>query len=254
MREGTALAAVRGLARRLEERARAGLGPPVLAVVHGWSTHDLLLRTWLAAGGIDPDRDTVLTVVPPADMVAALAEGRIDGFCAGAPWGAVAVARGLGETAVLSSAIWRDHPEKCLAVSAPWAEADPARLQALLGALLAAAALCDDPLETPGIAALLSGPAYVDAPVAAIAASLPGGVPGAVDRSVFRARNASVPRRSEALWFLAQMARWGAVPADLDAAAVAARVYRPDLHPEADRLEPDAGNEGERFFYLGRPG
>ena len=94
-----------------------------LAVVHAFSTHDLLLRRFLVAGGIDPVTEVAFTVVPPADMAEALAAGRIDGFCAGAPWGAVADAAGAGRSVAVTSAVWPNHPEKCLALHAGWAAA-----------------------------------------------------------------------------------------------------------------------------------
>jgi two-component system, oxyanion-binding sensor len=211
----------------------AGGTRPTLAVVHAWSTHDLLLRYWLAANGIDPARDVAWTVVPPAEMVDALAAGRIDGFCAGAPWGAMAARAGLGRTVVVSSEIWRNHPEKCLAVRASWAEAQPAALQAVLRTLLKASIRCDDPAEAPALAALLAEPSFVGVPAEAIAASLPGGQGGEVDRSVFAAHGATFPWRAHARWFLGQMARWRELPPGLDIAAAAEQVYRPDLYATA---------------------
>jgi len=203
---------------------------PRLAVVHGWSTHDLLLRYWLSASGIDPDRDVRLTVVPPAAMAEALQSGEIDGFCAGAPWGTVAAAQGFGRTIAFSSGIWHHHPEKCLAVSRRWADTHPAALQALLRAILRAGRRCDDPAATPEIAGYLAEPRYLDLPAATIAASLPGGAGGDVDRSVFHAHAATYPFRSHAAWFLAQAARWREMPAGFDPVVVAETLYRPDLY------------------------
>jgi two-component system, oxyanion-binding sensor len=231
---------------------------PVLAVVHAWSTHDLLLRYWLAASGIDPQRDVAWTVVPPAEMIDALGSGRIDGFCAGAPWGAMAARAGLGRTVVVSSEIWRNHPEKCLAVRAGWAAAQPTMLQSVLRALLRASVRCDDPTEAPGLASLLSQPSFVGVPADAVAASLPGGAGGEVDRSVFAAHGATFPWRAHARWFLGQMARWRELPPELDIAAAAVQVYRPDLYaaaaltlgmalPEPGALDRDAFCDGAAF-------
>jgi NitT/TauT family transport system ATP-binding protein/nitrate/nitrite transport system substrate-binding protein len=205
---------------------------PRLAVVHARSTHHLLLRYWLAASSIDPEREVEISVIPPAEMVASLAQGRIDGFCAGAPWGAMAARAGLGGEAVPSAGIWRNHPEKCLAVRADWAAAAPPALQALLRALIRAAQRCDEPAAAPYLASLLAQARYIGVPEQAIAASLPGGGPGG---SVFFAGAATYPWRSQARWFLDQMARWGDLPAGIDRAAAAMQVYRPDLHTEAAR-------------------
>jgi two-component system, oxyanion-binding sensor len=221
------LEAGRRLGRLLAARPKARL-----AVVHARSTHHLLLRYWLAASGIDPDLDVVIGVIPPAEMVAALESGRIDGFCAGAPWGQMAARAGLGREVVTSAGIWRNHPEKCLAVRADWAGTEPAPLQSLLCALLRAAQRCDDPAEAKELAGLLAADRYVGVPAEAVVASLPGGGP---DSSIFFAQAATWPWRSHADWFLGQMARWGDLPAGLDRQAAAREVYRPDLHAEAAR-------------------
>jgi two-component system, oxyanion-binding sensor len=95
-------------ARRFAALSRARGEKPNLAVVHTLSTHNLLLRYWLAAGGIDPDREVNFTVVPPAQTVAAMRDDKIDGFCAEAPWGEVAARAGLGRTVATSWLLeWR---------------------------------------------------------------------------------------------------------------------------------------------------
>ena len=166
-------------ARRLRVVMQPGLR---LGVVHAFSTHDLLLRLFLERGGIDVARVDVV-VVPPADMPAALAEGRVDGFCAGAPWGAVAARNGAGLTVAVSSAIQPGHAEKCLAVRAAFAEAEPATVRAVVRALAAAgAAVRQDRLA---VAQALAAPAWLGVEAGLIAASLPGGASGEVDVSAF---------------------------------------------------------------------
>ena len=238
-------------ARRCVAWLRARPAPPRFAVVHVWSTHNLLLRYWLAAGGGDPDRDLVTVVVPPEQVVDALAAGRIEGFCAGAPWGDVAAARGVGRVLLGTSAIWGHHPEKCLALAEPWAEAHPAAVTALLGALLAAGRACADPANAALLVRLLAE-AGVAAPAAALRAALPGGE--GPERIGFHAGAAWFAWHSQAAWFVAQMDRWGWLPAGLDRAGLVRTVYRPDLlapaaaaegldWPEAT-IKPEGGHEG----------
>jgi NitT/TauT family transport system ATP-binding protein/nitrate/nitrite transport system substrate-binding protein len=201
------------------------------SVVHIYSTHNLLLRYWLAAVGIDPDRDVELSIVSPAETVAALHDGHIDGFCAGAPWGSVAAASGVGRIVVTSSQIWRDHPEKCIALPRSWALANPERLGAMIDALIEAAQFCDDPANGEAIAHMLADRRYLALDREAIRESLPAAaapIAGNVDRSVFFSHAANFPWRSHAAWFLGQMARWGHLPPELDRQRAAA-VYRPDL-------------------------
>ncbi len=48
---------------------------PTLGMVHPASMQNLLLRYWLASGGIDPDQDINLLRLPPPQMVANLHSG-----------------------------------------------------------------------------------------------------------------------------------------------------------------------------------
>jgi two-component system, oxyanion-binding sensor len=222
-------------ARRFCALLRARRERPVLAVVHHFSTHNLLLRYWLASGGIDPIDEVSFTVVPPAETVAAMAAGKIDGFCAGAPWGAAAARAGLGRAVATSHAIWNHHTEKVFAVRRTIAEHEPARLQAVLRAVLRAASYCDAPENADAVAAILARDAYLNLPADLIRISLPGAFPGGeADVSVFSANAANVPWPSHAEWYLRELVRWGYVGPgdDLD---VARAIFRPDLHAEAAR-------------------
>jgi two-component system, oxyanion-binding sensor len=215
---------------------------PRFAVVHAFSTHNLLLRYWLASGGVDPDRDIETVVIPPADVVATLAAGTISGFCAGAPWGDVAERENAGQILIGTSVIWPFHPEKCLCFSETWAEANPDLMHHLLRAVLQAQVRCDQPAEAPRIAALLSDPNGLNLPQEASRAALPGGV--GAERIRFHTREAWFPARAHAVWFLGQMRRWGWLDENADLAALAAQVYRPDLLASAVKVEglyPAAG-------------
>ncbi len=200
---------------------------PRFAVVHTFSTHNLLLRYWLAASGVDPDRDIETRVIPPADVLPALAAGQIAGFCAGAPWGDIAVTHGAGQVLLGTSSIWPHHPEKCLAVGGDWAAANADALVLLMRALLQAQVLCDRIEEAPAIAALLARTDGLTLPEAAARAALPGGE--GAEQICFHGRSAWFPAQAHALWFLGQMRRWGWIGDEADLAAVARTVYRPDL-------------------------
>jgi NitT/TauT family transport system ATP-binding protein/nitrate/nitrite transport system substrate-binding protein len=220
------------IGRRLAALLPPSRPRPRFAVVHAYSTHNLLLRYWLAAAGIDPDRDVELSVIPPADMVAALQDGQIDGFCAGAPWGAVATRLGVGATIVTSSDIWHNHPEKCLAIRADWAAANPALVDGLLEASLRGAQFCDSPDNADDIAAMLARDDYLAVDRAFIRTSLPND-DGSQKGSVFFASAANFPWRSHAAWILAGMAKWGYLGQTIDRVALARQVYRPDLFRDA---------------------
>jgi NitT/TauT family transport system ATP-binding protein/nitrate/nitrite transport system substrate-binding protein len=215
-----ALAAV--VARRREQ----GAPPLTFAVVFPHSMHNYFLRYWLAQAGIDPDRDVRLVVTPPPRMVEHLRSGEIDGFCVGAPWNAAAVDEGLGESLIKASQFWPGGPDKVFGVTAAWAERHGDELRAALRALIRAAAWADEPGNHAELVALLSRPDHVGVEPEIVARALKSEI-------VFHRNAAGLPRREHALWFLSQMVRWGQVEADLDLAAVADRVYRPDLFREA---------------------
>jgi ABC-type nitrate/sulfonate/bicarbonate transport system substrate-binding protein len=217
-------------------------GRPRFAVVHAFSTHNLLMRYWLASGGADPDRHVDTVVIPPENVVAALAAGTIAGFCAGAPWGEAAERENAGQVLSGSSAIWPFHPEKCLCLPESGAVTNADLMHHLLRAVLQAQILCDQPDEAPRIAALLADPLGLNLPEDASRAALPGG--SGRERIRFHAHEAWFPARAHAVWFLRQMQRWGWLNGKADLEAIAARVYRPDLlasAAEAEGLYPPAG-------------
>jgi ABC-type nitrate/sulfonate/bicarbonate transport system substrate-binding protein len=212
---------------RLREWLHSNPVPPRFAVVHAFSTHNLLLRYWLASGGADPDRDIETVVIPPEQVVASLAAGTIAGFCAGAPWGDVAERQNAGKVLTGTSAIWPFHPEKCLCVGESWAADNPRLMHLLLRSVLRAQVRCDDPDEAPSIAAMLADPDGLGLPEEACRASLPGGSGAELIR--FHTREAWFPARAHAVWFLTQMRRWKWLNEDADLDGLATQVYRPDL-------------------------
>jgi ABC-type nitrate/sulfonate/bicarbonate transport system substrate-binding protein len=222
------LSTVQALAAYLRGRDQ----PLPLGVVHAYSTHNLLLRYWLATAGLEAGREVRLSVVPPARAVEALQSGLIAGFCAGAPWGEIAVRAGAGLNVATSDDIWRAAPEKAFAVRWSWAEENPEALKGAVRALVRAAQFCDAPENASYTGSLLSRQKYLGVDSHAILSSLPGGAIAPDNQSYFWRGAATFPWRSHALWFLRQMARWDLI-GNVDAEALAARVYRCDLYRAA---------------------
>lgn len=227
------------LKKVIDTDRREGREPMTFAMVFPFSMHNYELRYWLACGGIDPDRDVKLVVVPPPQMVANLRAGTIDGCCVGEPWNLLASAEKVGRTVITGSRIWSGKPEKVLAVSREWADRNPLTHRALLRALIRAARWLDDPLNSPHAAAILAAPGNIGVDADLIAASLPQataapnreGVGGRmINPSCFFASAATFPWRSQAMWIITQMMRWGQLQAKADIAALAASVYDVDLY------------------------
>lgn len=216
------------LARLVARRRDEGASPITLAVVFPFSVHAYLLRDWLARAGVDPERDIRLTIAPPSRMTELLVAGVVEGFCVTEPWDTAAEVAGAGRIAIRGSEIWPGTPDKVLGLREEWAAENPDVLQAMLRAMVKAAAWVDDPANRAGLVALLAQPQYVGAPAEVIEASLTD--------MIFHADGANAPQPLHAEWLLGQMQRWGHVSRELDVAGVARRVYRPDLFAQAAGL------------------
>jgi ABC-type nitrate/sulfonate/bicarbonate transport system substrate-binding protein len=233
----------RALAEVIRADRAAGREAMNFAMVFPFSTHNYLLRYWLAAAGIAPDRDVRLQVVPPPYMVDSLRSGDIVGYCVGEPWNEQAVAEGIGRSLITDYEIWNNHPEKVFGVTLEWAERHPNTHKAVLKALLEAAQWIDRPENRMEVVEIVSRREYVNAPSDVVKMSMIGSFrygrdeePAPLpDFNVFYRYAATFPWRSHALWFLTQMYRWGQIGEALNIRQVAEQVYRPDLYREAAR-------------------
>ncbi|WP_250535307.1 CmpA/NrtA family ABC transporter substrate-binding protein [Caballeronia sp. AZ10_KS36] len=213
--------------------ALASLGRvPVIAQTFPTGTHAMWLYYWLAANGVHPLRDVRSVVIPPPRMAEALAEGTLDGFCAGEPWHGVAEARGAGRTVVHTSEIWPDHPEKVLACRRDFVALYPNTARALVRTMLDACAWVDRPEHRAEIAQELASSDLLGVPRELIEARL-GARHGIAPVRFFDDGAVNYPRASEGLWFITQYRRWGMLTAEGDDSAVAAAVNQTALYREA---------------------
>ncbi|WP_292644349.1 CmpA/NrtA family ABC transporter substrate-binding protein [Mesorhizobium sp.] len=233
-RAGAALGAL------IRERAAADLDPLRFAVVHPHSGHNYELRYWLAACGIDPERQIEIVIVPPPFMADALAAGRIDGYCVGEPWNSASVAVGTGHIVTVKAQIWRNSPEKVIGVRKAWADENPEALAALLRALHHSARWCQDPANHGELAAVMAQPGFLGLPPAVQMPILTGHLQlgGGAERTIDDFflpfdKAANFPWKSHALWFYTQMVRWGDVAHTPENLAIARDCYRPDLYRSA---------------------
>ncbi len=224
------------LAKVVAQRQADGEAPLTFGMVYPYSAHNYELRYWLAAAGIHPDRDVSLIVIPPPFVVDYLREGLIDGFCVGAPWNTIAQAENLARIVVSKAEIWKMGPEKVLGVRESWAEENSDVLGALLRALEKSARWADDDVNTEALASLLAEPAFLDLDETLIGRILRGKIgvrpddeTTVPDYLVFHRSAANFPWKSHALWFYAQMVRWG--QADLSDSGIhaATEAFRPDI-------------------------
>jgi two-component system, oxyanion-binding sensor len=244
-------------------RERARREPLTFAMVYPFSCHNYELRYWLAAAGIDPDRDVRLVVMPPPFLVDALRAGQIDGFCAGEPWNSVAVQAGVGTIVGPTTALWPYSPEKVLGCRLEWAQRHPKQLASLQRALYRASLWCEKPENHAELARLLAQPRYVGAPAELLRQALAGqltlttgSAPVTLENFYLPARhNATFPWVSHAMWFYAQMVRWRQTEFSANQVAAVRTTYRPDLYRAAlASINPDIPDEDSKVehFFDGR--
>lgn len=214
-----------------------------MGVVHPASMHNLLLRYWLAAGGIDPDSDVDMKTIPPAQMVADLKAGSIDGYCVGEPWNYRAAVENVGFTIATDLEVWLGHPGKVLGVREDWAENYPNTHIALTKALLEACQYCANPENTQEIRQILAGRDYVSTDLEYIQLEDPDSLTCDLDHPLrdyahhqFYSESAiNRPSRTEQIWIMSQLARWGDTPFPRNWVEVVERVCRVRVFSTAAR-------------------
>lgn len=235
------------------------------AVTFPGGTHDLWMRYWLAAGGIDPNKDVSTIVVPPPQMVANIKVNNMEAFCVGEPWPAQTVNQKIGYTAITTGEFWKDHPEKALSMRADWVEQNPNAAKAILMAVQEAQIWCEDPANKAEMCKIVSGRQWFKVPVDDILERSKGnfdmGNGRKLENSDLRMKfwddAASYPFQSHDLWFLTEDIRWGYLPADTDTKALISAVNREDLWREAakaigqEAAIPKSTSRGIETFFDG---
>lgn len=220
----------------------AQTGKPLrFGVVHRYSSHNYMLRYWLAACGVRPDVDVEITTVAPPFCADALEFGEVDAICVGEPWNSVAVERGAGEIVLVTAQIWRRGVEKVLALREPVMEERRAEVEALVRALRKAGEHFVDPANVDANAAILARADYLDGNAELIRRAISdrlllaqGGAVLHYPDFMFQHREAAnFPWVSQAEWLYSQMVRWDGLAFDSTDARKAARVFRPDVYRSA---------------------
>ncbi|MCB2061157.1 MAG: CmpA/NrtA family ABC transporter substrate-binding protein [Novosphingobium sp.] len=222
--------------------ARAAAGNPMrFGVVHRYSSHNYMMRYWLAACGIRPDKDVEIATVPPPFCADALAAGEVDAICVGEPWNSVAVERGAGVIVLATAQLWRRGVEKVLAFRESVMEQQRGSVEALILALRKAGAHFVDPDNWEANAAILARKEYLDGDARLIKRAISDRLLLAQGQEtvhfpdfMFQYREAAnFPWVSQAQWFYTQMVRWDGLEFDPAEAQKAAQVFRPDVYRSA---------------------
>jgi two-component system, oxyanion-binding sensor len=233
------------LSRVVASRRKRGAEPLTFGMTFPFSTHNYQLRFWMAAGGVDPDEDVRLVVLPPPYMVDSLANGQVDAFCVGAPWNSVAVDLGIGHILHFVSDILVRAAEKVLAFRQSWSENNPEIVAALIRAAFRATEFIDDPQNRAEAARILAQPERIGVDADVILRSLDGRLKISPDGTMRESsryllvgrEGAGRPDPVQAAWLYAQMVRWGQATINPQALGIAKAVFRPDLYDAALNLE-----------------
>lgn len=222
---------------------KAAGAPATVAMTFPGGTHDLWVRYWLAAGGIDPNSDVNLIVVPPPQMVANMKVGNMDAFCVGEPWNEQLANQKIGFTAATTSELWMRHPEKILGVRSDWVEANPNAAVALIAAVMEAQIWCEQAENKDEMARIVSSRQWYNVPAKDIIGRIKGDINygnGRVEtgtpylmRFWGEKGESSYPWKSLDSWFIAENKRWGVFEAGLDAKSLIDRTNRSDLWLQA---------------------
>ncbi len=238
-----------------------------VAMTFPGGTHDLWIRYWLAAGGIDPDKDVSTIVVPPPQMVANMQVGNMDAFCVGEPWGEQLVNQGIGYTACSTGEIWSKHPEKALGIRAEYADKYPKATQAILMAVMEAQQWCDKPENRAEMSEIVGKRQWFNVPVADIIGRANGDINygnGRLEKGTpqfmkFWRDQASYPFKSHDAWFLTEDIRWGKFEPTTDVKALVDKVNREDIWKSAAKALgvaaadiPASTSRGKETFFDGK--
>jgi nitrate/nitrite transport system substrate-binding protein len=249
------------------EKKKASGKEVKVAMTFPGGTHDLWLRYWLAAGGIDPDKDVATIVVPPPQMVANMKVGTMDAFCVGEPWNEQLVNQDIGYTALTTGELWTKHPEKVLGMRADWVDANPKATQAILMAVMEAQQWCDKAENKQEMAEIVSRRQWFNVPVADIIGRIKGEINYGLGRKVSDPKLAmkfwgeggavSYPWKSLDTWFVTENIRWGKFEPTTDIKALVDKTNRSDLWIAAAKAlsiagHPTGDSRGVETFFDGK--
>lgn len=250
----------------LEKKKASGKAVKAAMTFPG-GTHDLWIRYWLAAGGIDPDKDIETIVVPPPQMVANMKVGTMDCFCVGEPWNLQLVHQDIGYTAVNTGEIWNKHPEKSFGMRAAFVDKYPKATKAILMAVLEAQQWADKAENKQELAAIMAKRQWINCPVEDVydrtAGKFDYGNGKVVENSPHIMKYwrdfASYPFQSHDLWFMTEDIRWGKYEAGFDSKALIAKVNREDMWRDAAKTLgvaaadiPTSTSRGKETFFDGK--
>jgi ABC-type nitrate/sulfonate/bicarbonate transport system substrate-binding protein len=221
-------------------RERKEQRPLTFGVVLELSSQNFNLRKWLRSGGIDPDRDVRVAIIPSAIVYDCFREGHLDGYCVAEPWNSAAALSRHGWVAATTSEIEPQHPEKVLLVLQDFAEKREEEHLRMIAALIEAGRYCDQAENRPELAKILARPEYFDVEPALLTNALVGpydtgrGVRPVDEFVIYDASRASEPTRAKARWVFDLVRELGGEKSQgVLRPEMIAKVFREDIYRQA---------------------
>lgn len=210
--------------------------PFTLATTHRFSSHSVLLHTWLSRHGLS-ETDIEIIILPPPLMPRHLKSGHIDGYCVGEPYNSESILGGYGWSPATSSELSYGHPEKVLLLSAEFGQQRKSETVQLVAALLESCKLCQDPAFRGDLIEILAKKQFTSASPDVLGNSLgetffngTTKVP-ASGFHIFHGDSVNRPSTDKASWMLAGLRNSGNLPEASFGSL--SRLYREDIYMAA---------------------
>lgn len=210
--------------------------PFTLSSTHRFSSHNILLHSWLKRHGL-ADSDIEIIYLPPPLMPRHLKAGHIDGFCVGEPWNSESILSGHGWSPATSSDLSYGHPEKVLLVAGEFIQERKQDSISLVAALLESCKKCDDPDFRSDLIDILAMQKYTAVSPEILKNSLGDvffsgvGKSAATGFHMFHGDSVNRPSTDKASWMLAGLRNAGTLP-EVSCGSLS-RLYREDIYMAA---------------------
>ncbi|WP_228016212.1 ABC transporter substrate-binding protein [Leptolyngbya ectocarpi] len=182
-----------------------------IGIPYDFSNHNLLMRYYLASGGLDPDKDVNLLILPPPDAIAKLASEQLDAFLLPDNFIQRVVQDDIGFIHLLTKDLWDGHPCCAFAATQNWINANPKTFRALNKAIIDGATYASQAANRKEIAAAIAPQEYLNQPVPMLEAVMTGKFEDGQGNSFDipdRIYFDPYPWKSFASWITTQLIRW----------------------------------------------
>lgn len=227
-----------------------------IGVPFTYSIHNLLVRYYLASGGLNPDKDVKITVVPPPDGVAKMSAGELDAFFLPDNFAQRVVAQNIGFIHLISRELWNGHPCCSFCASQNWISANPNTFRAVNKAVIDGCGFARQQVNRPRIAKAIAPREFINNPEPILNAVLTGRWADGLGatKNVPRIDFDPYPWHSFSNWIMSQMVRWSLLPAEQARyQQISQQVYLTDiarqLARETGQTPPTAELRTEKLRY-----